>query len=236
MGRIHAFVAREAVAGRQVYILCPLVEESEKLDLTSAMRYTDELKNNILPDLSVALIHGRMKPSEKESIMRDFATGAIQILVSTTVVDVGVNVPNATLMVVRNAERFGLAQLHQLRGRVGRGADQSFCVLMSGDKLSREARARLGAMVETTDGFRLAELDMELRGAGDIAGTQQSGLAVELKIANLGRDARIVEAARAAAIAALDADPQLYRPENRLLAELQKRYAAQNDMDFSHIS
>ena len=168
--------------------------------------------------------------------MRAFREGTTQIMVATSVIEVGVDVPNATVMVIESAERFGLSQLHQLRGRVGRGGEQSYCILMSDDRLSREARARLDAMVETNDGFRLSELDLKLRGAGDIGGTQQSGTAFELKIASLAKDAAVVEYARRAAEEILAADPSLTLPENALLARLKGRYVNRGETDFGMIS
>ena len=168
--------------------------------------------------------------------MRQFKEHEADILVATSVIEVGVDVPNATVMVIESAERFGLSQLHQLRGRVGRGGGQSYCILMSGEKLSREARKRLQAMCQTTDGFRLAELDMQLRGAGDINGTQQSGMAFDLKIANPTLDADLLQRAREAAIAILSRDPQLELPENRGLRTLRARHAGGRKFDFSMIS
>ncbi len=168
--------------------------------------------------------------------MRQFKSGEAQILVATSVIEVGVDVPNATVMVIESAERFGLSQLHQLRGRVGRGGEQSYCILMSGEKLSREARARLDAMCETNDGFRLAELDLKLRGAGDINGTLQSGMGFDLKIANPTLDVQILTVTREAAIGILSVDPALALPEHRGLEELRKRYAGDDAIDFSRIS
>lgn len=168
--------------------------------------------------------------------MRQFKSGEAQILVATSVIEVGVDVPNATVMVIESAERFGLSQLHQLRGRVGRGAEQSYCILMSGEKLSRESRARLDAMCETTDGFRLAELDLKLRGAGDVNGTQQSGMAFDLKIANPTRDVQVLSLTRDAAAALLAEDPGLLRPEHRGLEALRRRYSGREEFDFSQIS
>lgn len=168
--------------------------------------------------------------------MRQFKSGEAHILVATSVIEVGVDVPNATVMVIESAERFGLSQLHQLRGRVGRGAEQSYCILMSGEKLSRESRARLDAMCETTDGFRLAELDLKLRGAGDVNGTLQSGMAFDLKIANPTRDVQILTVTREAATELLEADPALERPEHGGLRELRRRYAGREEIDFSRIS
>jgi ATP-dependent DNA helicase RecG len=177
-----------------------------------------------------------MKPEDKEAAMRRFKSGEAQILVSTTVIEVGVDVPNATVMVIESAERFGLSQLHQLRGRVGRGAEQSYCILMSGEKLSKEARARLDAMCQTNDGFRLAELDLKLRGAGDIAGTQQSGMAFDLKIANPTLDVQILQLTRDAAGGVLAADAALAAPEHAGLRELKRRYSGEKSIDFSMIS
>jgi ATP-dependent DNA helicase RecG len=177
-----------------------------------------------------------MRPDDKREGMRQFLAGEAQIMVATSVIEVGVDVPNATVMVIESAERFGLSQLHQLRGRVGRGGEQSYCILMSGEKLSKEARARLDAMCQTTDGFQLAELDLKLRGAGDIGGTQQSGLAFDLKIANPTRDVQIVELTKQVAADLLASDPNLARVENQPLRELKARYASREERDFSMIS
>ena len=189
-----------------------------------------------LPEYRVAICHGKMKPADKEESMRQFKSGEAHILVATSVIEVGVDVPNATVMVIESAERFGLSQLHQLRGRVGRGGEQSYCILMSGEKLSRESKARLEAMCETTDGFRLAELDLKLRGAGDVNGTLQSGMAIDLKIANPTRDVQVLSLTREAAIALLEADPELSHPSHGGLKYLRQRYAAQEEIDFSRIS
>lgn len=189
-----------------------------------------------LPQYVTAICHGRMKPADKEESMRQFKSGEAQILVATSVIEVGVDVPNATVMVIESAERFGLSQLHQLRGRVGRGAEQSYCILMSGEKLSKEARQRLQAMCETNDGFRLAELDLKLRGAGDINGTQQSGMAFDLKIANPTLDVQILTVSRVAAAEALAADPTLTQAAHAGLRELRQRYAKKEEIDFSMIS
>jgi len=185
----------EILAGRQVYVVYPLVEESEKMDLRDATRRFEYLRDKVFPRFSVGLLHGRMKGEEKDEVMRRFVAGEIQILVSTTVIEVGVDVPNASVMVIEHAERFGLSQLHQLRGRVGRGAKQSHCVLLASDKQTEVARERLGIMEETTDGFKIAEKDLELRGPGEIMGTRQAGLP-EFRIANLVRDLDILQAAR----------------------------------------
>ena len=184
----------------------------------------------------MGVLHGKMPPEEKAESMRLFAEGVNQILVATSVIEVGVDVPNAMVMVIESAERFGLSQLHQLRGRVGRGGNQSYCVLMSGDKLSREAEARLSAMVETNDGFRLSELDLRLRGAGDVNGTRQSGEAIDLQIASLSTDGQILEQARLIASAILDDDPTLAKPQNALLAALRERYKPKTNIDYGMIS
>ncbi len=192
---VYKGVAREIEAGKQVYVVYPLVEESEKLDLKAATKMYEELRDRVFPQYRVGLVHGRVKAAEKEEVMRSFVTGETNILVSTTVIEVGVDVPNASLMIVEHAERFGLSQLHQLRGRVGRGAEKSFCVLMTADKQTAVAKERLGIMEETTDGFRIAEKDLEIRGQGDILGTRQSGLEM-FRVANIVRDLEILEAAR----------------------------------------
>ena len=193
--QVKQLIAREVRAGRQVYVVYPLVEESEKMDLRDATRRYEYLRDRVFPKFSVGLLHGRMKPEEKDDVMRRFIAGKIQILVSTTVIEVGVDVSNASVMVVEHAERFGLSQLHQLRGRVGRGAEQSYCVLLASDKQTSVARERLGIMEETNDGFRIAEKDLELRGPGEIMGTRQAGLP-EFRVANLVRDLDILQAAR----------------------------------------
>lgn len=200
-------------AGHQVYIVYPLIEENEKLDLRS-LEEGYEATCRTFPDVPVAFVHGKMKASEKDAQMQRFVSGQARILVATTVIEVGVNVPNATTMIIENAERFGLSQLHQLRGRVGRGADKSHCVLMTKHNIGGDTRKRLEIMTSTTDGFVIAEADMQLRGPGDIEGTMQSGLPFELKIANLARDGQIIGQARRAAEQLLDADPTLALPEN----------------------
>ncbi len=192
---VKQLLAREVRAGRQVYVVYPLVEESEKMDLRDATKRYEYLRDRVFPKFTVGLLHGRMKPEEKEEVMRRFVAGEIQILVSTTVIEVGVDVPNASVMVVEHAERFGLSQLHQLRGRVGRGAEQSYCVLLASDKQTEVARERLGIMEETNDGFRIAEKDLEIRGPGEVMGTRQAGLP-EFRVANLVRDLDILQAAR----------------------------------------
>jgi ATP-dependent DNA helicase RecG len=192
---VKHLLARELRAGRQVYVVYPLVEESEKMDLRDATKRYEYLRDRVFPKFTVGLLHGRMKAEEKEEVMSRFVSGEIQILVSTTVIEVGVDVPNASVMVVEHAERFGLSQLHQLRGRVGRGAEQSFCVLLASDKRTEVARERLGIMEETNDGFKIAEKDLEIRGPGEVMGTRQAGLP-EFRIANLVRDLNILQDAR----------------------------------------
>ncbi len=234
---LHGFIKREIAKGRQVYVVYPLIKESEKMDYKDLYegfrQLTEEFRE---PTYRVGAVHGKMTNEEKNGNMDDFKRGITNILVATSVIEVGVDVPNATVMIIESAERFGLSQLHQLRGRVGRGGDQSYCILMSGDKLSREARARLAAMVETTDGFRLAELDLQLRGAGDLSGTQQSGEAFELRIASISKDNRIVEWGRRVAERVLSKDPTLSQPENQLLRTLKERFGTTEQTDFGMIS
>ncbi|MHB8170029.1 MAG: ATP-dependent DNA helicase RecG [Thermincolia bacterium] len=205
--KVYKLMEEKIKEGRQVYIICPLVEESEKVDLASATELAQELQHSVFSKYRVGLLHGRMKNNEKDEVMTAFRDGEVQILVSTTVVEVGVNVPNATVMVIKDAERFGLAQLHQLRGRVGRGEHQSYCVLMA-EPGTEEGRARMGIMVSTTDGFVIAEEDLELRGPGEFFGTRQSGLP-DLKIANILRDVEVLEAAREEAFGLIGEDPGL---------------------------
>ena len=194
-GGVYKGIEREIKLGRQVYVVYPLIDESEKMDLKAATKMFEELRDKIFPQFKVGLIHGKIKASEKEAIMQEFIAGKMNILVSTTVIEVGVDVPNASLMIIEHAERFGLSQLHQLRGRVGRGAEQSFCVLLTGDKKTAVARERLGIMEETTDGFRIAEKDLEIRGQGEILGTRQSGIQT-FKIGNIIRDLELLNLAR----------------------------------------
>ncbi len=235
--RLFGFMRQEIKKGRQVYVVYPLIKESEAMDYKDLTDGYEAISRDFpLPEYVTAICHGKMKPADKEESMRQFKSGEAQILVATSVIEVGVDVPNATVMVIESAERFGLSQLHQLRGRVGRGGEQSYCVLMSGEKLSKESRARLEAMCETNDGFRLAELDLKLRGAGDINGTLQSGMAFDLKIASPTADVQILTLSREAAIAVLEADPGLARPENRGLEALRRRYSGRESIDFSRIS
>jgi len=188
-------ISREVRAGRQVYVVYPLVEESEKIDLKNATQRYEYLRDTVFPKSCVGLVHGKMKTADKEEVMRRFVAGEIDILVSTTVIEVGVDVPNASAMVVEHAERFGLSQLHQLRGRVGRGAERSYCVLLTSDKKTAVANERLGIMAKTNDGFVIAEKDLELRGPGELLGTKQSGLP-EFRVASLVRDQQFLEGAR----------------------------------------
>jgi len=214
---VKKLLTQELRAGHQVYIVYPLVEESEKLDLRDATRRYEYLRDQVFPKFSVGLLHGRMKPEEKDTVMTRFVSGEIKVLVSTTVVEVGVDVPNASVIVIEHAERFGLSQLHQLRGRVGRGAKQSYCVLLASDKQTDVARERLGIMEETNDGFKIAEKDLEIRGPGEIMGTRQAGLP-EFRVANLVRDLDILQAARKEAELYVNA-----LPTSREAAELIKR-------------
>jgi len=217
--RVFGFVKEQIALGRQVYFVYPLIQESETLDYQNLMQgYEAIVREFPLPDFKVAIVHGKMKPEDKDFEMARFVRGDAQIMVATTVIEVGVNVPNASVMIIESSERFGLAQMHQLRGRVGRGAEQSYCILMTGDKLSSEGKKRLKTMCETNDGFVIAEVDLEIRGPGDIMGTQQSGL-IDLKIADLARDGGILTEARNQAILILESDPNLEKIENLNLRE-----------------
>ena len=213
---LYQSIRRQINLGRQVYIVFPLIKESEKMDLKNLEEGYETLKQ-AFPEFRLSKIHGRMKSAEKEAEMEQFVKGKTQILVATTVIEVGVNVPNASVMVILDAQRFGLSQLHQLRGRVGRGCDQSYCILVTSYKLSEETRKRIDIMCDTNDGFRIAEADLKLRGPGDLEGTQQSGMAFDLKIANIARDGQLVQLARTEAQAVIDADPQCEHPQNSLL-------------------
>ena len=213
---LYSGIRKQILEGRQVYIVFPLIEESAKLDLQNLEEGYKTLCE-VFPDLRLSKVHGRMKPAEKEAEMQKFVSGETQILVSTTVIEVGVNVPNASVMVIMEAQRFGLSQLHQLRGRVGRGAKQSYCILVTGYELSQETRKRIDIMCETNDGFRIAEADLKLRGPGDLEGTQQSGIAFDLKIADIARDGQLVQMARDEAQRIIDGDPDCNKPENARL-------------------
>lgn len=223
---MYAFIRKQIQKGRQAYIVYPLIQESEKMDIKNLedgyMHICEEF-----PEYKVSKVHGKMKPAEKDEEMQRFLANETQIMVATTVIEVGVNVPNASVMVIENAERFGLSQLHQLRGRVGRGADQSYCILVTGYKLTEETRKRIEIMVQTNDGFEIAEADLKLRGPGDLEGTQQSGVAFDLKIADIARDGQLLQYVREIAERLLDADPNGERPENAIvwqqLKELRKK-------------
>jgi len=214
---INRFLREQIQKGRQIYVVYPLIEESKKSDLVDLENGFNYMREHF-PDCRVSMVHGKMKPKEKDMHMQAFARGETQILVATTVIEVGVNVPNASVMVVENAERFGLSQLHQLRGRVGRGAEQSYCILLTKVELSKDTRKRMDIMVATNDGFRIAEADLQLRGPGDLEGTQQSGLPFELKIASLSTDGQLLEVARKAALDILEEDPNLETEKNRMYA------------------
>ncbi|HVK39438.1 MAG TPA: ATP-dependent DNA helicase RecG [Candidatus Kapabacteria bacterium] len=234
IAKVWEFVSEEVARGGQVYVVYPLVEKSEKLELKSAVEHYEFLRTHVFPELRLGLLHGQMFWYEKEDVMREFLARRIDVLVATTVIEVGIDVPNASVMVIENAERFGLSQLHQLRGRVGRGNDQSYCILLTKDHYryhlrpgqsqndSRQERRatirRLEAMVETNDGFRISEIDLELRGPGDIVGTRQSGLP-DFQHANLVTDGPIIAAARKAAFDVIEADPELERPEHQVIRE-----------------
>ncbi|MBO7581175.1 MAG: ATP-dependent DNA helicase RecG [Bacteroidaceae bacterium] len=223
--RIYELIRRELQQGRQIYIVYPLIKETEKMDLKDLEAGFEEI-SKAFPDYQVSKVHGKMKPADKDAEMQRFANHETHILVSTTVIEVGVNVPNASVMIIENAERFGLSQLHQLRGRVGRGADQSYCVLVSKLEMGETTRKRIQVMVDTTDGFEIAEQDLKLRGPGDLEGTQQSGMAFDLKIANLARDGQILTIARDTAQSVIASDPDERNPQNdilwRRLRELKK--------------
>ena len=232
--QVYNFMRQQMEKGRQIYVVYPLISESEKMDLKNleeGFRHISEA----FPDVKIGMVHGRMKPVQKENAMQKFKQGETRILVATTVIEVGVDVPNASVMVIESAERFGLSQLHQLRGRVGRGAEQSYCILMSSYKISNESRKRLATMVRTNDGFEIAEVDMKLRGPGDLEGTQQSGVGFDLKIANLGKDGEILKLARDVASEILSGDPFLQKEENRVLLENLKA-TKQTEFDWSSIS
>lgn len=232
---LYEFMHKQIKEGRQVYVVYPLISESEKLDLKNL---EDGYKQicNIFCDYSVSKLHGKMKPKEKEEQMRRFASGETQILVSTTVIEVGVDVPNATVMVIENAERFGLSQLHQLRGRVGRGGNQSYCMLVTDYKLSEDTRKRMEIMTGSNDGFEIAEADLKLRGPGDIEGTQQSGIAFDLKIANLARDEQLLQYVRNVARELIEADPQCNNPLYKVVWERLRTIKRNNNWNWGAIS
>ena len=212
---VHRFIRQQVEAGRQVYVVFPLIKENEKLDMQDLQNGYNALCE-AFPDYALSMVHGQMKAKDKDVQMQRFVNGETQIMVATTVIEVGVNVPNATVMIIENAERFGLSQLHQLRGRVGRGAEQSYCILLTKLELSKETRQRMDIMVATNDGFRIAEADLQLRGPGDLEGTQQSGLPFELHIASLSTDGQLLDLARQAASDILEKDPLLESQHNRI--------------------
>ena len=215
--QVMEFIRQEIGAGRQAYIIFPLIEESEKVDYENLMKGYENLKAWFPePRYWVSMVHGRMPADQKDANMQRFVKGDTQIMVSTTVIEVGVNVPNATVMVIESAEKFGLSQLHQLRGRVGRGSEKSYCILLTGNKVSKDARERLGILTQTNDGFRIAEKDLELRGPGDIEGTRQSG-ALQFRLADIVSDRDLLEKARTATDLLLDEDADLQQPGNMSL-------------------
>jgi ATP-dependent DNA helicase RecG len=221
--RMFGFMREEIAKGRQIYIVYPLIKESEKLDLLYLEAGVESISNEFpLPEYRISIVHGELKPKDKAAEMQRFVKGETQIMVATTVIEVGVNVANASVMIIENAERFGLSQLHQLRGRVGRGAEQSFCILMTGNKLSADAKIRLETMVRTNDGFEIAEIDLQLRGPGDIEGKQQSGV-LDLKLADLAQDQQILIEARKTVIEILNNDPELKNESNHLLRQYFER-------------
>lgn len=234
--KLHGFMRKQIAEGRQIYVVYPLIKESEKMDYKDLEDgYEGITRAFPPPQYSTGVVHGKMKAEEKDLSMKLFKNGEMDILVATTVIEVGVDVPNASVMVIESAERFGLSQLHQLRGRVGRGADQSYCVLMSGYKLSEDARKRLETMVKTNDGFEIAETDLKLRGPGDLEGTQQSGIPFDLKIAHLGKDGQILQYARDIATKIIDNDPYLTERENHILSRNLKR-SVETKLDWGVIS
>jgi ATP-dependent DNA helicase RecG len=234
--KVFGFMRSQIAEQRQIYVVYPLIKESETMDYKDLEDGWDTISRNFPPPkYCISVVHGKMTPANKEMSMKLFKDGVAHILIATTVIEVGVDIPNATVMIIESAERFGLSQLHQLRGRVGRGADQSYCILMSSDKLSREAAKRIEVMVQTSDGFEIAEKDLQLRGPGDIEGTQQSGIPFDLKISNLSRDGQIIEYVRNIADEILRKDPLLENPDNTLLRSELKRLFSQK-LSWSNIS
>ena len=230
-----SFMRKQLQLGRQIYVVYPLIEENEKVDYRYVEKGFEDMQAAFGPEYHVVMVHGKMKPKDKDAAMQRFVKNEAQIMVATTVIEVGVNVPNASVMIIESAERFGLSQLHQLRGRVGRGAEQSYCVLVTGFKLSDDTKKRIEIMCRTTDGFEIAEADLKLRGPGDIEGTQQSGLAFDLHIASLAKDGHLLEIARNYAKEILEADPLLEAPQNGILrTRLNKLFGKK--VDWSRIS
>ncbi len=234
--RVHGFMRKQIAEGRQIYIVYPLIKESEKMDYKDLEDGYFSIRQAFpSPDYAVSMVHGRLKTDEKEFEMKRFIEKKTHIMVATTVIEVGVDIPNASVMIIESAERFGLSQLHQLRGRVGRGADQSYCILMTSDRLGEDAARRIETMVRTHDGFEIAEADLKLRGPGDIEGTQQSGIPFDLKIASLGEDGRILQMARTMALQILEEDPMLDEPKNSVLLRQLKKLS-KGPFDWSVIS
>ncbi len=217
--RVFGFLKKQIEAGRQIYVVFPLISESENMDYKDLEDGVEGFSRAFPPPkYQISVVHGRMKPAEKEFSMKMFTDKVTQIMIATTVIEVGVDVPNATVMLIESAERFGLSQLHQLRGRVGRGAEQSYCILMTGEKLSENAYNRIMTMVNTTDGFEIAETDLKLRGPGDLEGKQQSGFAFNLKMANLSQDGQLIQYVKDVAAEILDNDPKLEKETNYILS------------------
>ena len=228
--KAYALLEKEIKLGRQAYVVCPLIEESESIDLKAAINVSNELRSKKLPNFKVQLIHGKLKKEERQKIMAEFKNGKIDVLVATTVIEVGIDVPNATIMLIEHSERFGLAQLHQLRGRVGRGKHASKCLLIANHALTNEGKARLNAIVKSQDGFSIAEEDLRIRGPGDFTGTRQSGIPL-LRAGNLLRDIKILELSRREAIDLIEKDPRLEAPENlKLKGALHNTFKSQMNL------
>jgi ATP-dependent DNA helicase RecG len=227
--KVFGFIRNQISEGRQVYVVYPLIKESETMDYKDLEDGWDTISRVFpAPKYCISIVHGKMTPANKEISMKLFKDGHAHILIATTVIEVGVDIPNASVMIIESAERFGLSQLHQLRGRVGRGAEQSYCILMSSEKMSKEAAKRIEVMVRTSDGFEIAETDLQLRGPGDIEGTQQSGIPFDLKISNLARDGQIIEYARQIAESIINKDPLLEHDQNQILrAEMSRLFIRQ---------
>lgn len=231
---LYEFVRKQIQIGRQIYIVYPLIQESEKMDYKNLEDGYEHIKE-IFKEYTVCMVHGKMSPAEKDAEMQRFVNNEAQIMVATTVIEVGVNIPNASVMIIENAERFGLSQLHQLRGRVGRGAEQSYCILLSSYKISADTRKRLSIMVESNDGFEIAEADLKIRGPGDLEGTLQSGDPFALKIANIVKDVQIMQYAREIAAQLLDEDPYLGK-ENNLIIKKQLSHIRKHTENWGIIS
>jgi ATP-dependent DNA helicase RecG len=231
--QVFGFIQNELSKGRQIYIVYPLIEESEKMDFKDLMDGYESI-SRAFPEVPLGILHGKMKPADKDIEMARFVKNETKIMVATTVIEVGVNVPNASIMIIESAERFGLSQLHQLRGRVGRGAEQSYCLLMTGYKISADTKKRIDTMVKTNNGFEIAEVDLQLRGPGDISGTRQSG-AIDLMIADLAKDGEILKVARETAQKILEEDPNLEKPGYQMIRE-QVRSQRKDTTNWARIS